>query len=307
MVDASRARERAGGGAGGGRVGEARARASGTAARADGGVRARVEMGTVVSHPMTMYPPVYAAYEALRAMVPSSTYEAYAAAAGGGAGRAAGALGGEYFPAALHERAYATAYAYPHYFMYMQQIAAAAAAAAAARQAGASGNIFPSSLRRVHPMDSLSPPRKSTELSKRSKLVWTPQLHEQFVEAVQKLGVNTAVPKAIMKMMNVDGLTRENVASHLQKYRLALKRRKYSSESTDALDMLEEAVAIAEIDLGRKRQPQKKSSDGESYQGSGQDVDVPTVTTLTASDDGEETNHGRARLFPSTEGVKEAV
>lgn len=33
-----------------------------------------------------------------------------------------------------------------------------------------------------------------------------------------------AVPKKILDIMNVDGLTRENVASHLQKYRLYLKR-----------------------------------------------------------------------------------
>ena len=32
------------------------------------------------------------------------------------------------------------------------------------------------------------------------------------------------MPKTILKMMNVDGMTRENVASHLQKYRLHLKR-----------------------------------------------------------------------------------
>lgn len=33
-----------------------------------------------------------------------------------------------------------------------------------------------------------------------------------------------AVPKKILELMMVDGLTRENVASHLQKYRLYLKR-----------------------------------------------------------------------------------
>ena len=35
--------------------------------------------------------------------------------------------------------------------------------------------------------------------------------------------MENAVPKVILKMMNVDGMTRENVASHLQKYRLHLK------------------------------------------------------------------------------------
>ena len=32
------------------------------------------------------------------------------------------------------------------------------------------------------------------------------------------------MPKAILALMNVEGMTRENVASHLQKYRIWLKR-----------------------------------------------------------------------------------
>uniref|UniRef100_A0A0D9V7Q7 HTH myb-type domain-containing protein n=1 Tax=Leersia perrieri TaxID=77586 RepID=A0A0D9V7Q7_9ORYZ len=57
-----------------------------------------------------------------------------------------------------------------------------------------------------------------------ARMVWTPELHHRFVEAVAHLGEKGAVPKAIVRLMNVDGLTRENVASHLQKYRLYLKR-----------------------------------------------------------------------------------
>lgn len=38
-------------------------------------------------------------------------------------------------------------------------------------------------------------------------------------------GMKNAVPKTILRMMNVEGMTRENVASHLQKYRLHLKQR----------------------------------------------------------------------------------
>merc|ERR1719421_643551 len=61
---------------------------------------------------------------------------------------------------------------------------------------------------------------------KRPRLVWTQALHQRFVEAVKKLGEPKAVPKNIMQHMAVEGLTRENVASHLQKYRLYMKRQR---------------------------------------------------------------------------------
>ncbi|KAI7751263.1 hypothetical protein M8C21_021462, partial [Ambrosia artemisiifolia] len=61
--------------------------------------------------------------------------------------------------------------------------------------------------------------------AKRVRLVWTPELHKRFVEVVKNLGFKKAVPKTVLELMNVEGLTRENVASHLQKYRLYVKRR----------------------------------------------------------------------------------
>mmetsp|Transcript_19559 Transcript_19559/g.58018 ORF Transcript_19559/g.58018 Transcript_19559/m.58018 type:complete len:653 (-) Transcript_19559:811-2769(-) len=59
---------------------------------------------------------------------------------------------------------------------------------------------------------------------KRPRFIWTDELHRRFVHVVNQLGVKTAVPKAILQMLNVEGMTRENVASHLQKYRMAIKR-----------------------------------------------------------------------------------
>ncbi|KAH0916917.1 hypothetical protein HID58_024577 [Brassica napus] len=51
------------------------------------------------------------------------------------------------------------------------------------------------------------------------KVDWTPELHRRFVEAVEKLGLEKAVPSRILELMGVHCLTRHNVASHLQKYR----------------------------------------------------------------------------------------
>ncbi|CAN8229744.1 unnamed protein product [Cochlearia groenlandica] len=59
---------------------------------------------------------------------------------------------------------------------------------------------------------------------KRPRIVWTPELHNKFLSAVDHVGVEKAVPKKILDLMNVEKLTRENVASHLQKFRLALKK-----------------------------------------------------------------------------------
>ncbi|KAL8154076.1 hypothetical protein V2J09_011836 [Rumex salicifolius] len=74
---------------------------------------------------------------------------------------------------------------------------------------------------------------------KKPRLVWTPQLHKRFVDVVSHLGIKNAVPKTIMQLMNVEGLSRENVASHLQKYRLYLKRMQgLSNEGPSSSDPL---------------------------------------------------------------------
>lgn len=55
---------------------------------------------------------------------------------------------------------------------------------------------------------------------KKMKVDWTPELHKKFVQAVEQLGVDQAIPSRILDLMKVEGLTRHNVASHLQKYRM---------------------------------------------------------------------------------------
>ncbi|KAL6175951.1 hypothetical protein ACLB2K_052589 [Fragaria x ananassa] len=55
---------------------------------------------------------------------------------------------------------------------------------------------------------------------KKMKVDWTPELHKKFVHAVEQLGVDQAIPSRILELMKAEGLTRHNVASHLQKYRM---------------------------------------------------------------------------------------
>ncbi|XP_061367128.1 transcription factor HHO5-like [Gastrolobium bilobum] len=66
--------------------------------------------------------------------------------------------------------------------------------------------------------------------SRKQRRCWSPELHRRFVNALQKLGGSqVATPKQIRELMQVDGLTNDEVKSHLQKYRLHTRRLPASS------------------------------------------------------------------------------
>ncbi|XP_026459614.1 two-component response regulator ARR2-like [Papaver somniferum] len=60
-------------------------------------------------------------------------------------------------------------------------------------------------------------------MAKKTRIVWTDELNRKFDAVIEKLGIEKAVPKKILELMNVPGLKRDNVASHLQKYRQSYK------------------------------------------------------------------------------------
>ncbi|XP_044507391.1 transcription factor HHO6 [Mangifera indica] len=67
------------------------------------------------------------------------------------------------------------------------------------------------------------PPHQQT--NRKQRRCWSPELHRRFVNALQQLGgAAAATPKQIRELMQVDGLTNDEVKSHLQKYRLHTRR-----------------------------------------------------------------------------------
>ncbi|WCJ38653.1 Two-component response regulator ORR26 [Euphorbia peplus] len=82
------------------------------------------------------------------------------------------------------------------------------------------------SMRKRKDVDSKHDDKDSGEnsSSKKARVVWSVDLHQKFVKAVNHIGFDKVGPKKILDLMNVPWLTRENVASHLQKYRLYLSR-----------------------------------------------------------------------------------
>ncbi|CAH8278416.1 unnamed protein product [Arabidopsis lyrata] len=92
------------------------------------------------------------------------------------------------------------------------------------------------------------------DIKKKPKVDWTPELHRKFVQAVEQLGVDKAVPSRILEIMNVKSLTRHNVASHLQKYRSHRKHLLAREAEAASWNLRRHAtVAVAGVGGGGKK------------------------------------------------------
>ncbi|KAJ0251125.1 Transcription factor HHO5 [Hirschfeldia incana] len=79
---------------------------------------------------------------------------------------------------------------------------------------------------------------------------WSQDLHRRFVDALQRIGGSqVATPKQIRDEMKVDGLTNDEVKSHLQKYRMHIRKHPLSSS-----DQPRETQSL--ISLSRSDSPQ---------------------------------------------------
>lgn len=124
------------------------------------------------------------------------------------------------------------------------------------------------SLTRAGSTGSIDSSADSTSVTeKKSRFVWEPEVHKRFCEAVHKLGVLAAKPQAIAQLMQVHPLplspslsspkpyfvkqtssyfsrfqmegpgapTRQNIKSHLQKYRIYLAKQKHMGDPATSL------------------------------------------------------------------------
>ncbi|EOY30928.1 hypothetical protein QUC31_020034 [Theobroma cacao] len=80
-----------------------------------------------------------------------------------------------------------------------------------------------------------NPSANTTQPHRKARRCWSPDLHRRFVNALQLLGGSqVATPKQIRELMKVEGLTNDEVKSHLQKYRLHTRRPSPSPQATGA-------------------------------------------------------------------------
>ena|SRR3990167_10166721 len=68
------------------------------------------------------------------------------------------------------------------------------------------------------------------------RAIWSDELQYRFLACVEEFG-DKSVPSVVLAQMNVVGISREQVASHLQKYRMK-KRKTISNENKLSLSYL---------------------------------------------------------------------
>ncbi|CAL5017583.1 unnamed protein product [Urochloa decumbens] len=71
--------------------------------------------------------------------------------------------------------------------------------------------------------------RKESTKTKKGYICWNEYLHRKFLRALEILGEGASSPRNIEILMNVEGVNRKHIASHLQKYRKRMEAGKQNS------------------------------------------------------------------------------
>ncbi|KQK13040.1 transcription factor HHO5 [Brachypodium distachyon] len=120
--------------------------------------------------------------------------------------------------------------------------------------------------------------------ARKTRRCWSPELHRQFVAALRQLGgPQVATPKQIREVMKVDGLTNDEVKSHLQKYRLHNQRSSGSSSSSHSIVLVGDHWPPQEQSSSQSRSPEAEGP--LQFSSSGVAVSAATVSDSSEEDD----------------------
>uniref|UniRef100_A0A1J3J8V8 Protein PHR1-LIKE 1 n=1 Tax=Noccaea caerulescens TaxID=107243 RepID=A0A1J3J8V8_NOCCA len=125
-------------------------------------------------------------------------------------------------------------------------------------------------------------------LRRKQRRCWTPELHRRFVDALQQLGgPGVATPKQIREHMQEDGLTNDEVKSHLQKYRLHMRKPNSNPEKQSAVvlgfSLWNSSQEEEEEETGEGGGESSKRSNSQSDSPQGP-LQLPCTTTTTGGD-----------------------
>ncbi|KAL1216318.1 Transcription factor HRS1 [Cardamine amara subsp. amara] len=107
---------------------------------------------------------------------------------------------------------------------------------------------------------------------RKQRRCWSSQLHRRFLNALKHLGgPHVATPKQIRELMKVEGLTNDEVKSHLQKYRLHSRRPNQTVPNNGGNSQTQHFVVVGGLWV-----PQSEYSTGKTTGG----ATTSTTTTL---------------------------
>lgn len=99
--------------------------------------------------------------------------------------------------------------------------------------------------------------QQQSQNSRKQRRSWSPDLHRRFVDALQELGGSqVATPKQIRDLMGVEGLTNDEVKSHLQKYRLHIRKLPAAEASGPSMDRDQSGRQVMKAAISQSGSPQ---------------------------------------------------
>ncbi|XP_042049703.1 two-component response regulator ARR14-like [Salvia splendens] len=129
---------------------------------------------------------------------------------------------------------------------------------------------------------------------------WTKELHEKFEEVCYQLGDGSIYPKEIAEKMNVAGLEKKHVASHLQKIRQARGKEPESSDGKRSSHKERRFGRMPQIMLEKLKERVHDHSSNSEMEGR-----VTERRMTNQSSDGEGSSHKTSRFGSMPEIMKD--